>query len=222
MSRLAGEIGQLWDYMGAQPVVGHLQIEVSKKGEEPARKAIVGVRFSTVTLKPPPRSASRNKEKLEPVTIDAVWVKEVRAPDKVEPLEPYLILGSIIAWRLFWMTKINRGHPDALCTVVLAEHEWKGLYCIIHGTTKLPEKLPPVREVIHWIGQLGGFLGRKGDREPGITVIWRGWQRLTHRRCIRISPPHGACFRRSILVGNSQPVKGGEVLRLPLPFVGVS
>ena len=68
---------------------------------------------------------------------------------------------------------------DALCTVVLAEHEWKALYCIIHGAAKLPEKLPPVREVIHWIEQLGGFLGRKGDREPGITVIWRGWQRLT-------------------------------------------
>ena len=48
--RLAGELGQLCDYMGSQPVVGHLQIEISKKGKTPARKAIVGVRFGTVTL----------------------------------------------------------------------------------------------------------------------------------------------------------------------------
>jgi hypothetical protein len=25
------------------------------------------------------------------------------------------------------------------------------------------------------IGSLGGHLGRKGDGEPGMTVIWRGW-----------------------------------------------
>lgn len=30
-----------------------------------------------------------------------------------------------------------------------------------------------------WIAQLGGFLARKGNGEPGIVTIWRGWQRLT-------------------------------------------
>ncbi len=24
----------------------------------------------------------------------------------------------------------------------------------------------------------GGFLGRKGDGEPGVKTLWRGWQRL--------------------------------------------
>ncbi len=28
------------------------------------------------------------------------------------------------------------------------------------------------------VSQLGGFLRRKGDGFPGVTVIWRGWQRL--------------------------------------------
>jgi len=31
---------------------------------------------------------------------------------------------------------------------------------------------------MRWIAQLGGFLGRKGDGEPGIRTVWRGWQRL--------------------------------------------
>ena len=48
----------------------------------------------------------------------------------------------------------------------------------IHRTRDLPEQLPTVRQVVHWIARLGGFLGRKNDKEPGITVIWRGWQRL--------------------------------------------
>ncbi|MGB8691506.1 MAG: IS4 family transposase, partial [Microcoleus sp.] len=28
------------------------------------------------------------------------------------------------------------------------------------------------------IAKLGGFLGRKGDGEPGVKTLWRGWQRL--------------------------------------------
>jgi hypothetical protein len=35
-----------------------------------------------------------------------------------------------------------------------------------------------LRQAVRWIARLGGFLGRKSDGEPGITVIWRGWQRL--------------------------------------------
>lgn len=42
----------------------------------------------------------------------------------------------------------------------------------------LPDTPPTVRQVVRWIAQLGGFLGRKGDGEPGITTVWRGWSRL--------------------------------------------
>ena len=38
---------------------------------------------------------------------------------------------------------------------------------------------PPLRQAIHWIGRLGGFLSRPGDGEPGVTVLWRGFQHLT-------------------------------------------
>ena len=95
-----------------------------------------------------------------------------------ERLHPFIALKSIIAWRLHWMTYINRHEPEMLCTAVLAEHEWQALYMRIHRTATLPDKPPTVRQAIRWIGQLGGFLGRKSDGEPGITVIWRGWQRL--------------------------------------------
>jgi len=31
---------------------------------------------------------------------------------------------------------------------------------------------------VRWIAQLGGFLARKGDGEPGVQTIWRGLRRL--------------------------------------------
>ncbi len=98
--------------------------------------------------------------------------------ESVDRLIPYLTLMGVIAWRLFWLTYIGRHDPDAPCTLILAEHEWKALYLYIHHTTHLPDTIPTVRQAIHWIGRLGGFLDRKGDGEPGITAIWRGWSRL--------------------------------------------
>jgi Transposase Tn5 dimerisation domain len=32
--------------------------------------------------------------------------------------------------------------------------------------------------MVRWIGELGGFLGRKSDGEPGVKVLWRGFIRL--------------------------------------------
>ncbi|MCP4418814.1 MAG: IS4 family transposase, partial [Chloroflexi bacterium] len=63
-------------------------------------------------------------------------------------------------------------------TAILAEHEWQALYMRVQRTSTLPTEPPTVYEAVRWIGQLGGFLGRKNDGEPDITVIWRGWQRL--------------------------------------------
>lgn len=98
--------------------------------------------------------------------------------ESAERLKPYLTLMSIIAWRLFWLTHINRQEPEACCTTILADHEWKALYTAIHRRATLPATPPTVRQAVRWIAQLGGFLGRKGDGEPGSTTIWRGWSRL--------------------------------------------
>jgi hypothetical protein len=95
-----------------------------------------------------------------------------------ETLSRYLTLMRVIAWRVFWMMPMNRHHPESPCDMVLAEHEWKALYGAIHRTTLLPETRPTVGQVIRGMAQLGGFLGRKHDFEPGVTVLWRGWQRL--------------------------------------------
>lgn len=93
-------------------------------------------------------------------------------------LQNYIILMCIVAWRLHWLTYVNRTEPDLPCTYILTTVEWQALYMRIHKTTQFPQRLPTVRQAVRWIAQLGGFLGRKSDGEPGITAIWRGWQRL--------------------------------------------
>jgi hypothetical protein len=85
---------------------------------------------------------------------------------------------SIIAWRLHWTTHINRCQPDLPCTAVLTTFEWEALYMRIHRSTRLPDTTPTVHQIVRWIAQLGGFLGRKSDGEPGVITLWRGWQRL--------------------------------------------
>ncbi len=117
--------------------------------------------------------------------------------EKADRLQNYIALMSVVAWRLHWMTYVNRTAPDLPCTVILTATEWQALYVRIHRTTSLPPTPPTVRQAVHWIAQLGGFLGRKQDGEPGITVMWRGWQRLQDIAAIwRLVNEH------SLLVGN--------------------
>lgn len=93
-------------------------------------------------------------------------------------LQNYIALMSVVAWRLHWLTYLNRTEPGLPCTHILTTVEWQALYMHIHKTSIFPTSLPTVLQAIHWIAKLGGFLGRQSDGEPGITVIWRGWQRL--------------------------------------------
>ena len=98
--------------------------------------------------------------------------------ETAERLQNYIALMSVIAWRLHWLTYINRTAPDLPCTLILTATEWQALYMRLHRTATLPPTPPTVRQAVRWMAQLGGFLGRKRDGEPGITVIWRGWLRL--------------------------------------------
>ena len=77
----------------------------------------------------------------------------------------------MIAWRLFWLTHINRQNPQASCATILAEAEWQALYCRVNKTAELPKQPPTVRQAVRWIARLGGFLGRKrGSHEFEFSI----------------------------------------------------
>lgn len=115
-----------------------------------------------------------------------VWHKVLKSGCRIEDkqletaerLKRCLALYSVIAWRILYATMLARVVPDLACTVVLDEDEWQALYCRIHRVAVAPPKPPTLRQAVRWIAQLGGFQGRKSDGEPGVTVLWKGFQHL--------------------------------------------
>jgi hypothetical protein len=59
-----------------------------------------------------------------------------------ERLKRYLALISVVAWRLFWLTYVNRQDSEASCRSILTEDEWQALYCKVRKTTVLPRSYP--------------------------------------------------------------------------------
>jgi hypothetical protein len=102
---------------------------------------------------------------------------EERQFEDIAPLQRYLDEDSIVAWRVLFLTMLGRELPQMPCTALGEAHEWQALYCFIHKTNTPPPKPPSLKEATHWIAPLGGFLGRKGDGDPGVTTVWRGLQR---------------------------------------------
>lgn len=103
---------------------------------------------------------------------------EERQFDDVARIKRYIAVDDVVAWRVLFLTILGREVPDIPCDAVLEAHEWQALYCFIHKTNTPPQQPPTLKEATLWIAQLGGFLARKSDGQPGVTLIWRGLQRL--------------------------------------------
>lgn len=104
---------------------------------------------------------------------------EARQLETVARMERAIPVFSMVAWRLLWLTLQARETPDVPCTMILEEFEWKPLWITVHARTRrLPPAPPTLREAVRMIAQLGGFLGRKHDGEPGPQTLWRGLRRL--------------------------------------------
>ena len=95
-----------------------------------------------------------------------------------ERLQKLILVYSIISVRILGMTYLARQCPEEPCTMFLEEEEWKVLYCIANRTSTAPQTAPTIKEAVSYLAQLGGFLGRKGDGEPGAKVIWKGLNEL--------------------------------------------
>lgn len=103
---------------------------------------------------------------------------EERQFENAEPIERYLAIDSVVAWRVLGLTFQSREMPDLSGEAFLEPDEWKALFCYTQRRKTPPPKPPTLKDAALWIAKLGGFLGRKRDGPPGITVMWRGLERL--------------------------------------------
>ena len=102
---------------------------------------------------------------------------EARQLQTTARLRRMLMLDLMVAWRIMHLRHAAREKPDEPADTLLAEAEWRVLWGRFNPA-HLPPQPPTARQAVRWIGQLGGFLARKSDGEPGPIVLWRGLQRL--------------------------------------------
>ena len=86
-------------------------------------------------------------------------------------------LLSIVALRLLQVESLARLVPD-LPAARVVDRQMLDFVCHLRH-------LDPVTMTVYqfWreVARYGGFLGRKGDGEPGWQTLWRGWQYLYPR-----------------------------------------
>lgn len=87
-------------------------------------------------------------------------------------IETALALYLVVAWRINRLMRLGRTLPELPADVLLEADEWKAGYVL--NKKPVPKKTPALQDVIRLIAQLGGFLGRKGDGEPGAKTLWLG------------------------------------------------
>jgi len=94
-------------------------------------------------------------------------------------LENAIGVYLIVAWRIHNITLLSRVYGEQSCEMVYEKKEWRTIYTM-SKKKKPPKKPPDLKEVTRMLAQLGGFLARKNDGEPGAKTIWVGYEKLIH------------------------------------------
>ena len=99
--------------------------------------------------------------------------------EKAQRLKNYIVLKSLIAWRLMWLSSLKERDGERPCTDVLERIEWVLLSRNMNKSSKTPKDVPTVNEASIWIARLGGYIARPSDPAPGVISLWKGWERLS-------------------------------------------
>jgi hypothetical protein len=96
---------------------------------------------------------------------------EARQVQTYEGLRTVLGFLAPLAVRLLQLRSEARAQPDQPAQDVLPKEVVQVVAYLAHVA---PSRLT-VQKCWHRIAQAGGFLGRKGDGEPGWKTLWLGW-----------------------------------------------
>jgi hypothetical protein len=114
-----------------------------------------------------------------------IFFKVLKSGCKIEELQfdsfkntaNCLAIYMIVAWRVLYLMMLGRRYPKMSCNLVFEDREWQSICAVVTQKTP-PQKPPSLEEMIRMIAKLGGFMGRKNDKEPGPKAIWIGLQRM--------------------------------------------
>lgn len=92
-------------------------------------------------------------------------------------LKNCLAMYAIVAWRVLYLTYLNRIDPTRPCTSAFEESEWKSVWLVV--TKKpLPAEPPTLGEMMRLLARLGGYNNRAREAPPGPQPIWIGLRRM--------------------------------------------
>lgn len=93
-------------------------------------------------------------------------------------LKNCLAFYQIIAWRVLYLTYLNRTTPTLPCIAVFTESEWKSVWRVV-TKRPLPKQPPLLSEMMPLLSQLGGYNNRATEVPVGPQPIWVGLRRMT-------------------------------------------
>jgi hypothetical protein len=99
---------------------------------------------------------------------------EERQLEEAGRLEALLGILAVVAVRLLQLKHRAKVNPDAPAQTIVPKQYVRTLAAYL----KRPPGKLTTREFWRETAKLGGFLGRKGDGDPGWLTLWRGWQYL--------------------------------------------
>jgi hypothetical protein len=91
------------------------------------------------------------------------------------PLETVTGMLSVLAIRLVQLKSVARVDPDRPAETIVPKPWLRMARCVQRGKHR---EISTVREFLHAVARLGGWLGRKHDGEPGWITLWRGLDKL--------------------------------------------
>lgn len=100
--------------------------------------------------------------------------EEDRRFETAQRMEACLAILSVVAIRIFQLRTALDAQPQEPAEQVATPAEID----VIRRVTKHRKGVCTVKDFVRGVATLGGFLGRKHDGNPGVTTLWRGYQRL--------------------------------------------
>jgi hypothetical protein len=104
---------------------------------------------------------------------------EDRQLETVERLSKIIMVDVLVAWRVLELTRTARRAESMKAEEYFGDDELAVLKQLQLKKGKVMTPEATVREVVRLVAQLGGFLARKGDGEPGAMTLWRGLECLS-------------------------------------------
>jgi Transposase Tn5 dimerisation domain len=121
---------------------------------------------------------------------------ETRRLRQGKRLTNFLALATVVAFGMLSLRDAARRPCPPPASLYLSQVQ---LELLVDLCPELPP-VPNAYEALRALAGLGGFIGRKGDGEPGWRTLWRGWEEL-----LRVE----VGYRKALLLLTSRPQISG-------------